>query len=285
MFTKKTGFKSYKKAPSKFLFNQAKSLKNLAMVCFALSLVFLISSNPYSAYEDFKNLLANPKEIKSIITSVPEFIKALPNEAEKNSFAFFDWTKAQLSNSETIFAKETPLANLVDKEAGQSAVAPTKVEKDYANLPFFIEVPKLGIYEKIHANVNPNSAKEYEAALQEGVAHALGSSFPGQDKMIYIFGHSTDGVWNVEAFNAVFYQIKDLQIGDQIILHLGEEKFDYVVSAQDIVKSSEIDFVNNLKDEKILLLQTCWPPGTSWQRLFVSATPVAQTASTTPIVQ
>ncbi len=271
MFTKKTGFKSYKKAPSKFLFHQARSLKNLAMVCFALSFVFLISSNPYSAYEDFKNILANPKEIKNIITSIPEFIQALPNEAEKNSFAFFDWTKAQLNSSESIFAKETVL---VDKEAGQSAVAPTKVEKDYASLPFSIEIPKLNVNEKVHANVNPNNVKEYEAALQEGVAHALGSAFPGQDKMIYIFGHSTDGVWNVEAFNAVFYQIKDLQIGDQIILHLGEEKFDYVVSAQNIVKSSEVDFVNNLKDEKILLLQTCWPPGTSWQRLFVTAVPV-----------
>lgn len=277
MFTKKTGFKSYKKAPSKFLVNQAKSLKNLALLCFALSFVFLISSNPYSAYEDFKNLLANPKEIRNIITSIPEFIKALPNEAEKNSFAFFDWTKAQLNNSESIFAKETVLT---DKEAGQSAVVPSKAEKDYANLPFFIEVPKLGIYEKIHANVDPNNAKEYEVALQEGVAHALGSAFPGQDKLIYIFGHSTDGVWNVEAFNAVFYQIKDLQIGDKIILHLGEEKFDYIVSAQDIVKSSEVDFVNNLKNEKILLLQTCWPPGTSWQRLFVSAVPVASVSPT-----
>lgn len=282
LLKKKTGPKSYKKAPSKFLVNQARSLKNLALLSFALSFVFLVSSNPYSAYEDFKNLLANPKEISNIVTSIPEFIKALPKEAEKNSFAFFDWTKAQLNNSESIFAKETVLTN---KEAGQSAVVPTKTEKDYANLPFFIEIPKLKVYEKIHANVNPNNAKEYEVALQEGVAHALGSAFPGQDKMIYIFGHSTDGAWNVEAFNAVFYQIKDLQIGDQITLHLGEEKFNYVVSAQNIVKGSEVDFVNNLKDQKVLLLQTCWPPGTSWQRLFVSAVPVTPSPSPAPTVK
>jgi len=78
----------------------------------------------------------------------------------------------------------------------------------------------------------------------------------------------------VEAYNAVFYQIKDLQLGEKIVLHLGDKQFIYEVSAQDVVASSEVDFVNNLKEENILLLQTCWPPGTSWQRLFISALPV-----------
>jgi LPXTG-site transpeptidase (sortase) family protein len=272
MFKKKAGIKLYKKAPVKFLIHQAKRLEKLAFFSFVLSMLFVILSNPFTAYEELKNFSIKPDSIKKVIYSIPEFIKVFPTEAEKNSFAFFDWTKAQLNNSEPIFAKENVLA---DKEAGQSAVPSIAPAKDYANLPFFIEIPKLGIYEKIHANVNPNDAKEYKLALKDGVAHALGSSFPDQDKMIYIFGHSTDGTWNVEAFNAVFYQIKDLEAGDQIILHLGEEKFAYSVSAQNIVKSSEVDFVNNLKDQKILLLQTCWPPGTSWQRLFVTAVPIS----------
>ena len=263
--------KLYAKAPNKFLISEAKSLKRLAFLSFACSLLFLILSNPFVALEDFKNFITNPAEVKKSITSIPEFVKAFPNEAEKNSFAFFDWTNSQLNNSWPIFAKENVL---VDKEAGQSAVAEVAQGKDYANLPFFIEIPKIGVYEKVHANVNPNDTKEYKAALSDGVAQALGSAFPGQDKMIYIFGHSTDGAWNVEAFNAVFYQIKDLVAGDQIILHFGEEKFVYEVKAQDIVQSNEVDFVNNLKDQKILLLQTCWPPGTSWQRLFVTAVPV-----------
>lgn len=262
----------YKKAPVKFLLHQARNLKRLAFFSFALSLFLLFLSNPFTAYEQLKKLPSKASDVKKIVYSIPDFIKDFPMEAEKSSFAFFDWTKAQLQNTELIFAKETAL---VDKEAGQSAVAPTSTGEDYAVLPFFIEIPKLKIYEKVHANVNPNNAKEYEAALKEGVAHALGSDFPGQDKMIYIFGHSTNGSWNVKAFNAVFYQIKDLQIGDQIILHLGEEKFAYTVSAQDILKGSEVDFVNKLKDQKVLLLQTCWPPGTSWQRLFVTAVPAS----------
>lgn len=273
MLKKKAGKKLYKKAPVKFLIDRAKSLKKLAFFSFVLSLFFIFLSNPFSAYEQLKNLPNRVEEAKKIIASVPEFIKVFPSEAEKSSFAFFDWSKTQLNSSWPIFAKETVTA---DKEAGQSAVKEAESSNaHYASLPFFIEIPKLHIYEKVYANVNPNSVKEYEVALKDGVAHALGSSFPDQKKMVYIFGHSTNGAWNVEAYNAVFYQIKDLQVDDQIILHLGDQKYIYKVSAQDIVKSDAADFVNNLKDQNILLLQTCWPPGTSWQRLFVTASPTA----------
>lgn len=272
MFKKKTGIKLYKKAPVKFLLKKARSLKKLAGFSFVLSLVFIALSNPFTAYEQVKALPSKSTEIKKVIASIPEFIKVLPSEAEKNSFAFFDWTKAQLEDVQPIFAKES---SSPDKEAGQSAVAEVTPSVDYAALPFFIEIPKLNLYEKVQANVDPNNVKEYQVALEEGVAHALNSAFPEENKLIYIFGHSTNGAWNVEAYNAVFYQIKDLVVGDQIILHLGDKNFVYQVSEQNVVKGNEINFVNDRKDQNLLLLQTCWPPGTSWQRLFVSAVPVS----------
>jgi LPXTG-site transpeptidase (sortase) family protein len=271
MLNRKTRVRVYQKAPVKFILEKAKSLRKLAIASFVFSLVFVLLSNPFLALAKLKNLPNALNSSKAIITSIPEFIKNIPQEAEKNSFAFFDWTKMQLDNSWPIFARETAEEN---QEAGQSAVAQVTVAPDYASLPFYIEIPSLEIYEEVHANVNPNKPEEYKAALETGVAHARNSAFPGQDKLIYIFGHSTNGLWNVEAYNAVFYQIKDLQLGEQIILHLGEDQFVYRVSAQDVIQSSEVDFVNNLKDENILLLQTCWPPGTAWQRLFVSAVPV-----------
>lgn len=273
MFKKKTGIKLYKKAPVKFLLKKARSLKKLAFFSFVLSLLFIFLSNPFLAYEQIKALPNKVTEVKQVMASIPEFIKVLPSEAEKNSFAFFDWTKTQLDGSWPIFAKESN--SNVDKEAGQSAITEITPAIDYAALPFFIEIPKLNLYEKVHANVDPNNVKEYQLALEEGVAHALNSSFPGENKLVYIFGHSTNGAWNVEAYNAVFYQIKELEIGDQIILHLGEQKFVYQVSEQSVVKGNEINFVNDRQNQNILLLQTCWPPGTSWQRLFVSAVPVA----------
>lgn len=276
MFKKKTAVRLYKKAPAKFLLHKARSLRRLASFSFVLSMLFMLLSNPFTAYEQIKALPSRTIEIQNILASIPAFIKVLPKEAEKNSFAFFDWTKAQLDGTWPIFAKEANLTKEANqsKEAGQSAVTEVAKAVNNAQLPFYIEIPKFKLYEKVQANVDPNNAKAYQAALEEGVAHALNSAFPGESKLIYIFGHSTDGAWNVEAYNAVFYQIKDLEIGDQIILHLGEQKYLYRVSARNIVKGSDAAFVNDLQNQDILLLQTCWPPGTSWQRLFVSAEPV-----------
>lgn len=273
---RQTGQRFYRKAPVKFLLQQAQSLRKFAAWSLFFAVLFAVLSNPFAVYESLINLPKQaklwPEQAKALVESVPEFARALPQEAEKNTFAVFDWTKAQLEGGWPVFAKE---AKLDDKEAGQSAVIAGKTAKDYAERPFYIEIPSLEIYEKVQANVNPNDAKEYVAALSDGVAHARGSAFPGQDKLVYIFGHSTDGAWNVEAYNAIFYRIKELAVGEQIILHLGEEKFVYVVSEQSVVKSSDVDFVNDLQGEDLLLLQTCWPPGTTWQRLFIKAVPQA----------
>ncbi len=281
MFKKKTVKRLYRKAPTKLMLFQAKRLQKFAGLSLLLSLLFAALSNPFAAYEQLLSLPSAaqtlpvkaklwPDQVKELLASVPEFLRVFPEEAEKNTFAAFDFAKAQLDGAWPVFAKESKPA---DKEAGQSAVITLKPEIDYASLPFFIEIPKLNVYEVVKANVNPNLASEYQVALEDGVAHAKGSAFPGQEKLVYIFGHSTDGAWNVEAYNAVFYQIKDLVVGDEIILHLGEEQFVYVVSEQTILKGSDVDFINNMQNDNLLLLQTCWPPGTSWQRLFVSAVP------------
>jgi len=133
------------------------------------------------------------------------------------SFTWRRWTNfwSRNQNSWPIFARETDES----QEAGQSALAQLIATPDYATLPFYIEIPSLEIYEEVHANINPNKPKEYQAALETGVAHARNSAFPGQDKLIYIFGHSTNGIWNVEAYNAVFYQIKVVNMN--MLLQMG----------------------------------------------------------------
>ena len=251
--------KVYKKGPSlasrAVLRRKAKGLNKLAYLSFLMAFISFFLINPFSS-----------------VTELSEKISNFPKNFEERTFSFFDWSEAQLS-SWPVLAWNNKEDSWADKEAGQSALAELEVI-DYASMDFSIEIPAIEVNEKVTSNVNPNKVNEYETALEEGVAHAKGSAFPGQDKLIYIFGHSTDGIWNVEAYNAVFYQIKDLEINDEIILHLGEDDFKYIVIAKDVIKSTDIDFVNTKKDENLLILQTCWPPGTSWQRLFITAEPV-----------
>ncbi len=83
---------------------------------------------------------------------------------------------------------------------------------------FSIIIPKIGASAKIFPNVDATNPDEFMPVLQEGIAHAKGTVFPGMNGNIYLFAHSTDNWWNVGRYNAVFYLLKDLKPGDDIIL-------------------------------------------------------------------
>jgi len=140
---------------------------------------------------------------------------------------------------------------------------------------FSILIPKLGANAKIFPNIDPANEDQYRAVLKEGVAHAAGSVFPGIPGTIYLFAHSTDNFWDVGRYNAIFYLLKDLDKGDSITLFYNNKRYDYQVSDKKIVDANDVSYlVNSQKSETQLILQTCWPPGTTWKRLMVFARPI-----------
>lgn len=144
---------------------------------------------------------------------------------------------------------------------------------------FQILIPKLGVNSRIIANVNPAVEKEYAQALKLGVAHAAGTGLPGEEnthnRTIFVFGHSTNGSWNISRYNALFYSLKDLIIGDSITVWFWGKEFDYTVKERKIVEPDDVSFLQPQTDKERLILQTCWPPGTTWKRLLVIAEPTS----------
>ena len=140
---------------------------------------------------------------------------------------------------------------------------------------FGIIIPKIGANAKIIPNVNPTDEKEFLPILQKGIAHAKGTVFPGIKGNTYLFAHSTDSFWNVGRYNAVFYLLKDLEAGDEIVLFFENRRYDYAVKELKVVDAKDVSYlVDSQKEtEETLILQTCWPPGTTWKRLIVKATP------------
>lgn len=144
--------------------------------------------------------------------------------------------------------------------------------------PFFsIIIPKIGASARVIPNVDPTNESEYIPALQKGVAHAKGSVFPGLIGTTYLFAHSTDSFWDVGRYNAVFYLLKDLAIGDDVYLFFQNQRFNYKVTDVKIIDPSEVNLLTQAQQtDEQLVLQTCWPPGTTWKRLIVVAKPPAQ---------
>lgn len=139
---------------------------------------------------------------------------------------------------------------------------------------FSLVIPAIGASTKVFPNVDPTNEQEFLPFLQSGIAHAKGSVFPGFQGNVYLFAHSTDSWWNVGRYNAVFYLLKNLTAGDDIHVFFEGARHDYKVDKLLIVDPRDTSFIaREQRGNEQLVLQTCWPPGTTWKRLLVLAIP------------
>ncbi len=141
---------------------------------------------------------------------------------------------------------------------------------------FSVVIPKIGANANVIANVDAGNETEYLDALQHGVAHAEGTAFPGESGHIFLFAHSTDYIWNVGTYNAVFYLLYKLEVGDEVNIFYKGERFVYKVTGKEIIDPSQVEYLTRKTDSEFLTLQTCWPPGTTLKRMMIFAEPIVK---------
>jgi len=141
---------------------------------------------------------------------------------------------------------------------------------------FSIVIPKIAANAKVQSNIDASNQKIYLDALNKGVAHTLGTAFPGEGGHIFLFAHSTDYFWNVGAYNAIFYLLYKLEKNDEVDLFYKGQRYVYKVIGQEVVDPSQVQYLTRKTNREFLTLQTCWPPGTTLKRLLVFAVRVAE---------
>jgi len=144
---------------------------------------------------------------------------------------------------------------------------------------FSIVIPKIAANARIVENVNPADESEYLKQLKFGVAHAAGTYLPGQNGHIFLFAHSTDYVWNISTYNAVFYLLYKLDAGDEVDIFYEGKRHVYLVTDKKVVEPTDVQYLTNKTESEALTLQTCWPPGTTLKRLLVFAIPKVSNAN------
>lgn len=151
-------------------------------------------------------------------------------------------------------------------------------EKEQILIPkdtdFNILIPKLGANAKVFPNVDAGNEEEFKKVLQHGVAHAKGTVFPGIPGNIYLFAHSADNFWDAGRYNAIFYLLKDLTVNDEVVIFFEGKRYNYSVDETKIVDPTDVSYLVKAQEpgSEKLILQTCWPPGTTWKRFLVLAT-------------
>lgn len=142
------------------------------------------------------------------------------------------------------------------------------------NTSFSIVIPRIGASEAVTANVDPSNETQFMQVLQHSIAHSMGTALPGMDGTIYMFAHSAASFLDVGRYNAVFYLLKDMQKGDNIYVYYENKRYNYVVYDTKIIDANDTSYMHaDLGKGERLILQTCWPPGTTWKRFLVFAKP------------
>lgn len=136
---------------------------------------------------------------------------------------------------------------------------------------YMIYVPKIEAKAPVIAQVNAGDQKEYLKALKRGVAEAAGLSVPGRRGTTYLFAHSTDNPLNFSRYNAVFYLLDKLVAEDRIEIYYRGNYYHYAMEKKEVLEASDLRYFVPQFQEERLILQTCWPPGTTQKRLVVVA--------------
>ena len=137
----------------------------------------------------------------------------------------------------------------------------------------FICIPKI----RATAPLIPGSAlqtKDTAGALAKGVILANEGARPGEKDTVLLFGHSSDAPWHKGNYKTAFLLINALVPKDEIFLITPDATYTYHVITSEEVSPRALQFSEN-KNESLLTLITCWPPGTTLRRLLVHARLVA----------
>lgn len=140
------------------------------------------------------------------------------------------------------------------------------------NRDFSIVIEKIGINAPIVADVAVTDKDAYKEALKQGVAHAFVSAKPSSEPgNVYLFAHASLNFWELGKYATTFNLVRKLDRGDRIHIFYKGKIFVYETVNKEVVEGWNIYPVTRPVIEPLLTLQTCDPPGTTLNRLVVTA--------------
>ena len=136
---------------------------------------------------------------------------------------------------------------------------------------FGIYIPKIKANAPVIANVDPGNEEKYTNALYKGVAHAKGTATPDREGNVFLFAHSAVNFYEQRKFNVYFYLLGELQKDDPIYVSYKNNIYQYKVLENKRVNPTDVKYLGRYLNEDTLTLMTCWPAGTDYKRVIVTA--------------
>jgi LPXTG-site transpeptidase (sortase) family protein len=134
-----------------------------------------------------------------------------------------------------------------------------------------IIIPKINVEIPVVYDVNTINEQAIETGLERGVVHYADTASPGQDGNVVIVGHSSNNIFNPGKFKFAFVLLHQLQPGDTFYLIKDGKRYTYQVYTRKVVSPTDVSVLGLTDKPATATLITCDPPGTSNNRLVVTA--------------
>ncbi len=141
-----------------------------------------------------------------------------------------------------------------------------------------IIIPRIGkniplVDVSIHSGSSFETVQDvFMEELKKWVVRYPGTAEPGEKGNVFIFGHSSNYPWVNSEYNSIFALLDQLQNDDEIIIYYFQKKYVYRVTDRAIVKPGDVKTLEARdQTKKELSLMTCWPIGTTLERIILFA--------------
>jgi len=236
--------------------------------------VLMVAAN-YSAYWNLAYSFIYAEEMKQTKQSLIKSVAAAEIGTEENA--------EKKENMDTF----RELRKIEEKKWEKLHDMSALIQKDEVKLDLWIEITPYEnriIIPKIGKNIPLLDIKQttvegvdelnniFMDELENGVVRYPGSAKPGENGNAFIFGHSSNNVWEKGEYNDVFALLDHVIYDDEVIVYYGQEKHTYKIKTKNVIRPWDVSVLESDKndDKSQITLMTCWPIGTTLNRLILT---------------
>jgi len=148
----------------------------------------------------------------------------------------------------------------------------TNIMTEPVNKEFSIVISRLGINAPVVKDVSVINSHDYKEALKKGVAHSLTSNYPSTEPgNVYLFAHASVNLWDLGKYATVFNLLRKVELNETIHIFYEGDEYVYRVVNKEVYPGWNVYPLSRSVIEPVLTLQTCDPPGTTLNRMVVTA--------------
>lgn len=241
--------------------------------------VLLLGATNWSSYSTLLSAYVNPDGLKASGNDIVSML----GKSKITVYADDTENTASKQEQEEDIKKKLEESNTSIKENKFSPkkliTSAAKLDVDFDITPYDnrIIIPKIGKNIPL-VDVGIQSGFDFDhienifmKELEKGIVRYPGTARPGENGNAFIFGHSSNYPWMKGEYNSVFALLDELTFGDEIIVYYNQKKYTYVIKEKKVIKPGNVKVLDRDPDKKELSLMTCWPIGTTINRLIVFA--------------